>query len=398
MPSSIRAVRGALFVRPLVVALVACVTSAGAQTAPSKVRVASSGTHTLVVSPDGTVLCQGRNQHGVCAASAVETFVATLSPVPGMPKARAVAVPDATTSVALGEDGKVYVWGENPFGLFGGTDRGPTYVRAVPTAVPGISGATDVVAMVHAGAALKSDGTVWMWGEDQQGIMGAGTVTLSGQNGRPQYTPARVAGLDGVVQIACGSNYMLALKADGTVWSWGANKYGQLGMGDTERRGRPTNIPGLSGVTRIYADGALSAARQGDGAWVVWGAAPSASLIAEEPPPVLIPTGLPGVLRDATELANGVAQFRDGTVRTWGSNSFGSLGTGRGVDASVIPSRATIVRTLSGIVQVWSGNSRSLALKSDGTLYVWGPSGSNDVASYRVPVALGTFRLEPRVP
>ncbi len=384
--------------RPLLVALFSIVTSAGAQTLPGKVRVASSGTHTLVVAPDGTVLCQGRNQKGVCAASASETFVATLSPVPGMPKARAVAVPDATTAVALGEDGRVYVWGENAFGLFGGTDRGPTYVRAVPTPVPGISGATDVVAMIHAGAALKGDGTVWMWGEDREGIMGAGTVTLSGQNGRQQYTPARVAGLVGVVQIACGSNYMLALKGDGTVWSWGANKYGQLGMGDTERRGRPTQIPSLSGVTRIFAEAAMSAARLTDGSWVVWGGAPSASLVADEPPPVLVPTALPGVLRDAIEVADGVALFRDGTVRTWGGNSFGSLGTGRGVDASVIPSRATVVRSLSGIAQVWAGNNRSLALKSDGTLYVWGPSGSNDVATYRVPVAIATFRLENRVP
>ena len=62
-----------------------------------------------------------------------------------------------------------------------------------------------------------------------------------------------MAGLDGVTQIAGGSKHMLALKSDGTVWVWGANRYSQLGLGDTDPRASPTTIPSLTGVTRIYA-------------------------------------------------------------------------------------------------------------------------------------------------
>jgi alpha-tubulin suppressor-like RCC1 family protein len=96
---------------------------------PDEVRVTTSSTHTFVIGPDGAVLCQGWNQHRVCGAAATVKFVEKLSSIPGLPKGRAVAVADPWTSMVLGENGTVYVWGQNNFGLFGGTDRGPVYVR-----------------------------------------------------------------------------------------------------------------------------------------------------------------------------------------------------------------------------------------------------------------------------
>jgi alpha-tubulin suppressor-like RCC1 family protein len=85
-----------------------------------------------------------------------------------------------------------------------------------------------------------------------------------------------VAGLDGVTHIAGGPKHVLALKSDGTVWVWGANRYFQLDLGDTDRRGVPTTIPSLTGVTRTCAHESTSAARLADGSWLVWGDAPSA--------------------------------------------------------------------------------------------------------------------------
>lgn len=354
-----------------------------------EVQVASSSTHSLILAPDGTVLCQGRNQYRVCGGEAAIEFVEKTLPVPGVSKARAVAIADGWTSMVLGEDGRVYVWGRNDFGLLGGTDRGPAYERQEPTPMPGLQGVTGIVAFEHGGAALRQDGTVWMWGEDMEGLLATGVLTRPGENGKPHYTPERVDGLDSVVEIAGGSKHMLARKSDGTVWSWGANKAGQLGLGDRQGKARPTKIQSLSGVTRIYAAEHMSGAQQANGSWLVWGAAPSEGPRTEDGPPVLNPSPLPGLLRDATDVANGVAAFRDGTVRTWGGNSFGSLGTGSDVDAS--SSRGVLVRSLSGIVRVWNGNHRSLALKSDGTLYMWGPSGSANTGVYRVPKVIATF-------
>jgi len=376
-----------------------------APVASDEVRVATSASHTLVIAPDGRVLCQGRNQFGVCGSDQATAFVDKLSPVPGLPRGRAVAVADGWTSMVLGEDGRVYVWGKNDFGLFGGTDRGPTYLRPQPTAVAALERVIGIAAFEYGGAALRDDGTVWMWGEDREGLLATGVLTKSGQSGQHQYTPRRVAGLEGVTQIAGGSKHLLALKADGTVWVWGANRSFQLGLGDTDGRASPTRIPSLAGVTRVHAGGAMSAARQADGSWVVWGAAPSAQPptrdvfggVLNDMPPVATPSPLPGLLRDASDVAVGAVAFRDGTVRTWGGNSFGTLGTGSGVDA--VAPRGVLVRSLSGIVRVWAGVNRVLALKSDGTLYLWGPAGTADDRVLRVPTVMTIFALSaPRQP
>jgi alpha-tubulin suppressor-like RCC1 family protein len=370
-----------------------------------EVRVATSSLHTLVIAPDGRVLCQGRNQHGVCGVDEATAFVETLSPVPGIPKGRAVAVSDIWTSMVLGEDGKVYVWGQNNYGLLGGTDRGPTFVRTQPAAMAGLERVIGIAAFEYGGAALLEDGTVWMWGEDSEGLLATGAVSKSGQSGKKQYTPQRVAGLDAVVQIAGGSKHMLALKSDGTVWVWGANRDSQLGLGDTDARGVPTKVPSLAGVTRVYAAGSMSAARQADGSWVAWGSTPSTQPptkdafggILNDMPPVKTPSPLPGLLRDAADVAASAVAFRDGTVRTWGGNSFGTLGTGGSTDANA--PRGVLVRSLSGIVRVWAGGNRVLALKSDGTLYLWGPAGTANDRVLRVPTVMTTFALSsPRKP
>ena len=376
-----------------------------APAAAEEVRVATSSLHTLVVAPDGRVLCQGRNQHGVCGVDPATAFVDVLTPVPGIPRARAVAVADIWTSMVLGDDGKVYVWGWNDFGLFGGTNRGPTHMLPRPTAVATLDRIIGIAAFVHGGAALRDDGTVWMWGEDSEGLLATGTLSKSGQSGLLQYTPRQVVGLDGVTQIAGGWKHMLALRSDGTVWAWGANKDSQLGLGDTAGRPRPTMVPSLAGVTRIHADGNTSAALQADGSWLLWGNVPSTQKptrdvfggILSDMPPVRAPAPLPGSLRDATDVAAGAAVLRDGSVRTWGSNSFGTLGTGGSVDA--VAPRGVLVKSLSGIVRVWAGGHRVLALKSDGTLYLWGPAGTGDGRVHRVPTVMTTFAgSAPRKP
>ena len=134
----------------------------------------------------------------------------------------------------------------------------------------GLERVIGIAAFEYTGAALRDDGTVWMWGRDREGLLATGALTLSGQSGKPYFTPRRVAGLDGAMQIAGGSKHVLALKSDGTVWVWGANRYFQLGLGDTDWRGVPTTISSLTGVTRVYAHADMSAARLADGSWLVW--------------------------------------------------------------------------------------------------------------------------------
>ena len=101
--------------------------------------------------------------------------------------------------------------------------------------------------------ALRADGSVWAWGSNQYGQQGNG-----GTANRP--TPGPVTGLTGAVQVAAGHYHGMALLGDGTVWAWGHNNLGQLGDGTTTRRTSPVTVPGLSGVETVTAGRAYSAA------------------------------------------------------------------------------------------------------------------------------------------
>jgi alpha-tubulin suppressor-like RCC1 family protein len=351
----------------------------------NEIRVAASTAHTLVIAPDGTVFAQGRNDSSQSSGDGRKDSVATLTTVANAPRAVDASTCGIWCSLLAGADGRVYVWGRHDFGVLGGDGRNNIGELDRPTPLPGIRNVVDVEGCNRAAAALRSDGTVWMWGEDQGGVMGTGKLTGEYESGEEYHRPVRVKGIDEVTQIACGREHMLVLRRDGTVWTWGANKDGQLGVGDTEPRGRPPQVVGLAGVTRVRASGFGSMARLEDGSWRVWGFV-GPPMKPGPVPPTVVPTALPSVLAGTVDIDGDIAALADGTVRTWGDNTFGFLGTGQGVDVEV--HQPVKVRGLSGIVRVWSGGSRAHALAADGTLYYWGPTGGSGSPN-RVPVVLG---------
>ncbi|WP_369406337.1 RCC1 domain-containing protein, partial [Archangium violaceum] len=85
---------------------------------------------------------------------------------------------------------------------------------------------------------LKADGTVWTWGHNTYGQVGSGTLT-------PDSAPVRVRGLANIIAVSAGYYHSVALREDGTVWTWGYNTYGQLGDGTTTNRLLPVQVPGL---------------------------------------------------------------------------------------------------------------------------------------------------------
>lgn len=350
-----------------------------------EIRVAASSAHTLVIAPDGTVFAQGRNDYSQSSGDGRTDAVATLVAVANAPRALDADTCGMWCSLLAGVDGRVYVWGRDDYGVLGGDGRNNIGNLDRPTALPGISDVVDVAGCDRAAAALRVDGTVWMWGEDRAGVMGTGTITPPNRSGEEYHRPVRVKGIDEAIQIACGDEHMLVLRRDGTVWTWGSNKEGQLGVGDTEPRGRPTQVASLAGVTRIRVSANGSMARLADGSWRVWGAV-GPPMKAGPVLQAVVPTALPPVLASTVDVDRGIAVLADGTVMTWGDNTFGFLGTGQGVDVEVY--QPVKVRGLGGIVRVWSGGSRAHALAADGTLYHWGPRGGSG-GPHRVPVVLG---------
>jgi len=143
--------------------------------------------------------------------------------------------------------------GDNSLGELGGGGCGPAPAgrpdtclgSSVPQRVPDL---TEVVAIAAGGDsvyALRRDGSVWAWGDDEFGELGDGVRRLD------EGAPVKVRGLSHVVAIAAGSCSGYALLGDRTVWAWGRGDSGQLGDGSTSDRSIPVQVNGLAGVVQV---------------------------------------------------------------------------------------------------------------------------------------------------
>ncbi len=224
---------------------------------------------------------------------------------------------------------------------------------AAPAAVPGIPCET------------VPDRGVWGWGWNVMGQLGDGSTRDS--SGGAFEDPA----MTGAVAVAGGTLHSLALKADGTVWGWGWNDFGQVGDGTTVLRRRPVQVAGLTGVKAIAAGPYASMALKHDGTVWAWGFNGFGQLgdgtKTDRRTPVQV-VGLRNVTSISTHMVHSMAVTSDGTAWSWGWNGFGQLGTGTNWERPV-PGR---VVGLTGVRSVAAGYFHSLAVRADGTVWAWG--------------------------
>ena len=221
--------------------------------------IAAGYWHGLTVKADGTVWSFGNNSTGQLGNG---TTTASNTPVQASGLTDAVGVGGGGDIYAIGHslavksDGSVWAWGNNYYGQLG---DGTTTQRLTPVPVSALTNVKAVAAGHRHSLALANDGRVWAWGYNVYGQLGDGTTTQ-------RTTPVLVSGLTDVVGIAAGQFYSLAVKADGTVFAWGDNGFGQLGDGTTTNRTTPTRVPGLNGVVSVAAGRNRSWALKTDGA------------------------------------------------------------------------------------------------------------------------------------
>lgn len=167
--------------------------------------------------------------------------------------------------LALKRDRTVWTWGKNNYGQLGnGTFMESVTYESTPQRVRSIRGIIAIAGGANHSLALKYNGTVWAWGDNQYGQLGDGTTV--GRN-----TPAQVSELSNVIAIAGGADHSLALKSDGTVWAWGRNLYGQLGDGTYIDKHVPTQVLGLNEVFAIGCGASHSFAIGSDSSIYAWG-------------------------------------------------------------------------------------------------------------------------------
>lgn len=289
-------------------------------------------------------------------------------------------------SPSLGS-GMVWGWGANWNGQLGNGSDHNNYLpptRVVDASGTGyFTGATTIDGGANFSLALRNDGTVWDWGNGSSGQLG---VNSNNDHNRP----VQVHGVDndgyltGIVTVAAGGYHSLAIDNGGYVLAWGDGASGQLGVNSDNRHETPVNVHGINNEGYFQASAVaggedFSLALGANGNVYGWGNNKSCQLghdsgvMLYSHTPVQVP-GISGVVAIAAGSDFGLALKNDGTVWAWGGGSYGELGVNsNNVHATPVQVHGLgNVDHLTGIVGVAAGESHSLAVGSNGSVYSWG--------------------------
>ena len=285
-------------------------------------------------------------------------------------------------AAAIKTDGTLWMWGANNFGQLGTNSSIP---QSSP--VQTISGGTNwklVSAGSYNTAAIKTDGTLWTWGYNNYG-------TLGDNSGTDKYSPVQtIAGGTNWKQVSCGKYFAItaAIKTDGTLWTWGYGGYGALGNNSTASRSSPAQTIAAGTNWKLVDAGAYYAgAIKTDGTLWLWGRNQYGQLgdgttVNKSSPVQTISAG-----NNWKQLSCGFrtvgAIKTDGTLWLWGRNQYGQMADNTSVDKS------SPVQTVAGGTNwksVAMGREYTGAIKTDGTLWMWGYNANgqlgNNTAGY----------------
>ena len=293
-------------------------------------------------------------------------------------------------TAAIKTDGTLWTWGLNNNGQLGINEAGATTNRTTPvTTFAGGTNWKQVVCENDVTAAIKTDGTLWTWGNNAGAQLGVNDTNR-------RCTPVTTfAGGTNWKQVACGG-HTAAIKTDGTLWTWGTNSYGKLGVNDTNRRCTPVQtFAGGTNWKQVDCGLLHTAAIKTDGTLWTWGYNAYGQLgvndTADRPTPVTTFAGGTN-WKQVSGWYLTAAIKTDGTLWIWGRNYAALLGINAG--GGVTDKRCTPVTTFAGGTnwkQVDCGYGISAAIKTDGTLWTWGQNingqlGTNDTNMRCTPV------------
>lgn len=317
--------------------------------------------------------------------------------------------------LAISQDGTLWAWGENSYGQLG---DGTTTDRATPVQISTATNWSFIAAGYYHSAAIKNDGTLWTWGRDNYGQLGNGssgnvtsplqigtdtnwkevapgdrgslavktngTLWAWGTNsdyylGNGQSTsyvsqvPVQVGSATDWNHIYGNTYHGLAIKTNGTLWSWGYNYYGQLGIGSTTSADVPTQVGTASDWKDIVTGERISLALKSDNTLWAWGTSSSNGLnIGTAASPLQIGTTSSWrtiSLKKDYDYTYALLTRNDGTLWAWGNDYNQQLGNGAGTTNYSSP---TQIGTDTNWANATAGYYQSSAVKTDGTFWVWG--------------------------
>jgi len=267
--------------------------------------------------------------------------------------------------IAIKTDGTIWCWGAGAYGTNG---QGNITSYSSPKQVGSLATWSKIAGSgFFFNLATTTSGTLYSWGNNDYGQLGLGNRTS-------RSSPVQVGSLATWSKIATGRMHGLAIKTDGTLWSWGHNSAGQLGLGNTTYYSSPKQVGALTIWLKVSGGNYSTLAIKTDGTLWAWGRNDFGQLgngnITQQNTPVQI-GGLTNWLNVASGPYQTVAVKTDGTLWTWGWNNHGQLGLG---DSGTYTRRSSPVQV--GSLTTWascsSGAQYCMALKTDGTLWSWG--------------------------
>ena len=280
--------------------------------------------HSAAITTDGTLYTWGINNYGQLGLGDNINMKIPMK-VPGIKNVATVCLGN-NHSAAITTDGNLYTWGRGFKGLLGlgnDLDVNKPYKVVIPNSIIAVS-----LGLAHS-AAITADRSLYTWGFNDNGELGHG-------NNVSVNVLKKVDALSNVVAVSLGDYYSAAITADGSLYTWGKNKYGQLGHGNTVDLNVPKKVDALSGkkVIAVSLGWSHSAAITADGDLYTWGSNSYGQLglsdMTDRKSPAKV--ALSYVAAVALGGQHSAAVLSDGRIYVWGRNTYGQLGIGNNVN------------------------------------------------------------------
>jgi len=279
---------------------------------------------------------------------------------------------NAVLYVGKGTDGTLWGWGQNNSGQLGQNKSGPSAEGYSSPVQIGSDSDWAQACIASSSYGVKTDGTLWGWGFSDNGSTGTGRTAKS--------SPTQIPGTDYRTtdySLCAGDQNGWAIRTNGTLWSWGRNDNGSLGHNNNTSSNYPLQVPGTTWDK--LADGASKsmAAIKTNGTLWTWGYGIAGQLGHNEQTSYSSPKQVPGTTWRSIRMSNSAAWATktDGTLWTWGRNLEGQLGQGQPTNTY----RSSPVQV--GSATTWEDKIASsfpssiMMKKTDGTLWTWGYNG-----------------------
>ncbi len=314
--------------------------------------------HNMALKSDGTLWAWGLNDYGQLGDG---TYLMKNSPIQVSNDHDWIGVAvGSQSSYAIKSNGTLWAWGRNNNGQLG---DGTNSDKALPIQIGTSNNWVYVYSSMGSSSfGIKSDGTLWAWGDNSLGQLGDGTQIM-------KLIPIQIGTSNNWIQVLAGNGHTIANKSDGTIWSWGDNSFGQLGDGTTIAKLVPTQIGSSNNWLSVSSLGSShTLALKSNGTLWAWGKNANYQLgdgtNVNRKSPIQIGTNT-NWITVSTGDAHSLALRSNGTLWSWGYNGLGQIGDGSNVN-KILASKIGIDNTW---LKIFAGFNYSIAIKSNRQQY-----------------------------